>query len=166
MGPRPRSARMSLDSRDKGQSSNVKDIPLRPLRVTFAPVQSFCRHMAVDRKGGRGTSPYMRILDPGDAPRMQVHLHDVSERSRNTRSGGFGAVVGRETVEVVAPFLNKTVSWPTSLRFLGSEMLITVQQVVHRCSDVLSLPPASEYHRSYAGLRRFSPHLHKCRRSS
>ena len=86
-----------------------------------------------------------------------MHLHDVSERSRNTRSGGFGAVVGHETVEVVAPFLNKTVSWPTGLRFLGSEMLIIVQQVVRRCSDVLSLPPASEYHRSYAGLRRFSP---------
>ena len=89
-----------------------------------------------------------------------MHLHDVSERSRNTRSGGSGAVVGHETVEVVAPFLNKTVSWPTSLRFLGSEMLIIVQQVVRRCSDVLSLSPASEYHRSYVGLRRFSPHFH------
>ena len=88
-----------------------------------------------------------------------MHLHDVSERSRNARSSGFGAAVGHETVEVVAPFLNKTVSWPAILRFLGSEMLIIVQQVVRRCSDVLSLSPASEYHRSYVGLRRFSPHF-------
>ena len=43
---------------------------LHHLRVAFAPVQSFWRHMAGDRKGGCGTSPYMRILDPGDAPRV------------------------------------------------------------------------------------------------
>eukprot|EP01046_Picozoa_sp_COSAG06_P048481 COSAG06_NODE_7257_length_2567_cov_5.912885_2_plen_33_part_01 len=33
-------------------------------------MKSFWGHMAVDRKGGCGTSPYMRILDPGDAPHM------------------------------------------------------------------------------------------------
>jgi hypothetical protein len=43
----------------------------------------------------------------------------------------------------------KTVSWPTSLRFLVSGMLIDVQYTVHRCSDALSLSPAAEYHQRY-----------------